>query len=78
MSMSLTYLRSHLYKIVDEVIDSGVPVEIERHGQKIRIMSVQPKDKLNRLKQHKNVVTGDSDELVHFDWSNNWDEKKNL
>lgn len=78
MPISLTYLRANLYKIVDQILASGVPVEIERHGLKVRIMPISPHDKLSRLKKRTQVVNGNSDELVHFDWSSHWNEEKNL
>ena len=34
MSLSLTEFRANLYKIVDEVIRTGMPIEIERKGVK--------------------------------------------
>jgi hypothetical protein len=33
--ISLTALRSQLFKIVDRVIETGMPVEIERKGHKL-------------------------------------------
>jgi PHD/YefM family antitoxin component YafN of YafNO toxin-antitoxin module len=36
--ISLTALRSQLFKIVDRVIETGIPVEIERRGHKLKIV----------------------------------------
>jgi len=35
--ISLTALRNQLFKIVDRVIETGMPVEIERKGHKLII-----------------------------------------
>ena len=36
--MSLTALRNNLFKIVDEVIKTGNPVELERKGHRLKIV----------------------------------------
>jgi len=36
--MSLTSLRSKLFKIVDEVIPTAIPAEIERNGCRLKIV----------------------------------------
>lgn len=78
MKLTLTQLRANLYNIVDEVIASGIPVEIERQGKKVKISLVEPRDKLSRLKRHKNVLNCKPEELVHSDWSTYWQEDKKL
>ena len=76
MKLSLTKARADLYKIVDRVLETGVPVEIERHGRKIRIVSVRPKSKLDNLVKHPGTIIGDPDEIVHLDWSGEWTEER--
>ncbi|MGA1841702.1 MAG: type II toxin-antitoxin system Phd/YefM family antitoxin [bacterium] len=41
--ISLTSLRNKLFKIVDEIIETSVPVEIERKGHKLKIVLEQKK-----------------------------------
>ena len=76
MRISLTKMRSDLYKIVDKVLETGVPVEIERRGRKVRIVPVRPKFKLESLVKRPGTIMGDPDELVHMDWSGEWTESK--
>jgi len=78
MAVSLTELRANLFKLVDQVIASGKPLEIERHGVSVKIVAAPQGKKLGRLKPHHNVVNGELDDIVHMDWSTNWDEDKNL
>ena len=78
MAVSLTYLRAHLYQVVDRILESGVPVDITRHGHTLKIVAIDTKDKVGRLKKHAHVVVGNSDDLVHFDWSSYWHEDKKL
>ena len=46
--MSLTALRNNLFKIVDEVIKTGNPVELERKGYRLRIVMEAKKSKLDK------------------------------
>jgi hypothetical protein len=62
-SMSLTRLRSNLYKVVDEIIETGIPVEIERNGRKLKIVLEEKKSKLANLTPHDCIV-GDPEDLV--------------
>ncbi len=74
MKLSLTKARADLYKIVDRVLETGVPVEIERRGRKIRIVPVKPKSKLDNLVKRPGTIVGDPEEIVHLDWSGEWTE----
>ena len=61
--ISLTALRNNLFKIVDQVIQTGNPVLLERKGQKLKIVLEEKKSKLANLKSHDCIV-GDPDDLV--------------
>ena len=70
-AISATRLRQNLYNLLDSVVDTGVPVEVERRGRLLRIVTVQRASKWDRLTAHK-IVAGDPDDLVHVDWSHEW------
>jgi hypothetical protein len=55
--------------VLDEVIRTGVPAEVERGGQRLQIIPIGPTSKLSRLLPHPNAVVGDPEDLVHLDWS---------
>lgn len=74
MHISLTQLRANLYKVVDEVIATGKPVEIERKGVIVKLVPEYPKKKLENLVKHPGTLVGDPDEIVHMDWSAEWHE----
>ena len=61
--ISLTALRSNLFKIVDKVIETGNPVELERKGHRLKIVIEGKKSKLENLKPHDCIV-GNPDELI--------------
>lgn len=76
MAVSITYLRNHLYQIVDQVIDTGIPAEIERKGYKLKIVPTKPKSKLDNLTPHPGTIIGNAEDIVHMDWSHEWSERK--
>ena len=63
--ISLTTLRQQLFKVVDRIIKTGVPVEISRRGHKLRIVPVAKASKLARLTPHKAIV-GNPEDLVEL------------
>ena len=75
-AMSLTALRGKLFRVVDEVIRSGIPAEIERKGQRVKIVLQAKKSKLDNLKPHDCIV-GDPDDLIALKVAP-WDEPSNL
>ena len=77
MKISVTKLRTDLYRIVDQVIESGVPVEIERNGQVVKLVPSVKKSKLANLKTHPNVINGDPDDIIHVNWNEHWHEDEN-
>ena len=63
--ISLTALRNNLFKIVDQVIQTGNPVYLERKGQRLKIVLEEKKSKLENLKPHDCII-GDPDDLVQI------------
>lgn len=76
MAISLTELRANIYNIVDEIIKTGQPIEIERAGITLRIVPVentyQPEGKMNKLIARHEVITGSPEDFTHIDWSHEW------
>jgi prevent-host-death family protein len=71
MSLTASKLRENIYRILDQVLETGVPVEIRRKGRTVRIVPAVPPSKLERLKQ-RDYLTCDPDSIVHLDWSGEW------
>ncbi len=63
--LTLTALRQQLFKRVDEIIETGVPVEIKRKGYILKIVLEQKKYKLDNLKPH-NAIAGNPDALIEL------------
>jgi hypothetical protein len=69
--LTASTLRADVYRVLDEVLSSGQPVEIERRGRRLRIVAVEPRGRLALLEAH-DVIAGDPEDLVHLDWSREW------
>ena len=77
MIVAATKLRQNLYRILDEILDSGIPVKINRKGEILMIIPEKKKSKLERLTEHKTIV-GDPDSIIKISFDNEWKEKDNL
>jgi hypothetical protein len=74
--ISLTALRNNLFKIVDQVIQTGNPVFLERKGHHLKIVLDEKKSKLDNLKS-RDCIVGDPDDLVQLKVAE-WHETDNL
>jgi hypothetical protein len=64
-------LRANLYRLLDHVLRTGEPIEIDRGGKKLLIVPKEKPAKLNNLAR-RDVIVGDPEDLVHLDWSKEW------
>jgi prevent-host-death family protein len=76
MAISVTKLRANLYEIVDRVIETGIPVDIERKGVRVRLEPVKRQSKLQKLGKHPETIVGDPEDIVHMDWYAEWSESR--
>ncbi|MGI8575307.1 MAG: type II toxin-antitoxin system Phd/YefM family antitoxin [Egibacteraceae bacterium] len=72
MALTASELRQNIYRLLDEVLETGVPLEIERKGRTLRIVPTESGSRLARLTAHPEAIVGDPQELVHIDWSEYW------
>lgn len=72
MALTASKLRENVYRILDQVLETGVPVEIERKGRMLQIVPVEPPGRLANLKPNPDLVVGDPEDLVEMDWSSEW------
>ena len=73
MRISASKLRQDIYNILDDALQTGVPVEVLRKGKLLWIVPEERPSKLSRLKK-RDIVVGDPDDLVEMDWSGYWSE----
>jgi antitoxin (DNA-binding transcriptional repressor) of toxin-antitoxin stability system len=72
MKLTASRLRANIYRILDQVLETGEPVEIERRGRILRIVAVEPESWLDRIVPIPGFLKCDPDEIVHMDWSSEW------
>ncbi|MBI5448365.1 MAG: type II toxin-antitoxin system Phd/YefM family antitoxin [Gammaproteobacteria bacterium] len=80
MTMTITELRANLYRVLDEIIATKKPIEIIRKGQHLKIVleKKKPHHKLAHLKPHPGTICGNPDDLIHLNWSENWQGKDEI
>jgi hypothetical protein len=72
MPITASALRANVYRLLDEVLDSGRPLEIERKGKVVVIAPKEAQSIWERLPQREGAIVGDPDEVIHMDWSSEW------
>ncbi len=70
---SISRLRADLYRVIDQVLETGEPVEIERNGRRLRIVPAEAASRLSALRPHPEYLSEDPESLVHLDWSGEWE-----
>ena len=72
MVVTASKLRQDIYRILDQVLDTGEPVIVERNGRRIRIVAEDAPSRLGTLVRRPGVVIGDSADFVDLDWQDEW------
>ena len=73
MRITASKLRENIYRILDDAINTGTPVEVLRKGTVVRIVPEKRDSKLSRLKK-RSGFKGDPDDIIAMDWSRAWTE----
>jgi prevent-host-death family protein len=67
-TITVTELRGNIYNLLDEVLNTGIPIEINKGGKKLKIVPVGKSKKLQNLVSRPNVIKGNPDDLVGISW----------
>jgi hypothetical protein len=67
-SVTPTELRANIYKLLDEVLKTGIPLEVRRGGKTLTIISGEKMDKFQNLIARPHVIQGDPEDLVEISW----------
>lgn len=71
--MTPTQLRRDLYRLLDEVLETGRALEVTRHGRRLRITpDAPPASVLDQVAGNPGALVGDPDDIVELDWSQHW------
>lgn len=71
-SYSVSRLRANLYRLLDRVLATGVPLEVERKGRRLKIVRAEPGGRFEHLRPRPDYLNADPESLVHLDWSAEW------
>ncbi|HEY84840.1 MAG TPA: type II toxin-antitoxin system Phd/YefM family antitoxin [Chloroflexi bacterium] len=63
-----TELRANIYKLLEEVLNTGIPIEVNKGNRRLRIAPVEKADKLKNLISRPHIIQGDPDDLVDISW----------
>jgi len=70
--ITATELRKNIYKLLDNILESGIPLKVERRDKILLITPAEPVSKLECLDEHPDCIVGNPEDLVHLDWSEEW------
>jgi len=68
MAVTASQLRQDIYRLLDQVAETGAPLEVERKGKHLRIVPVETRSKLDNIKGDPNAITGDPGDLPDIHW----------
>jgi len=71
MQVTASKLRQDIYRYLDQVIETGVPLDIRRKGKRLKIVSQEPVDIFAKLVR-RNCTTCKPEDLIHNDWYGEW------
>lgn len=74
MALTASKLRENIYKVLDQVLSTGIPVEIIRRGKSLRLIRSEDhsRRKLDQLVERPDYLRCKPESLVHLDWSKRW------
>jgi len=72
MAITASQLRRDVYRLLDRVLATGQPLEIERSGRLLRITPAAVRSRLALVEPRPDLVTGDPSDLAGLDWSDSW------
>ncbi len=72
--VSMSDLAANLNELLEKVLRTGEPLEVDYKGEKLIIYTEkqetkQKSDKFSRLKSHPDCLTGNPEDIVHMDWT---------
>jgi prevent-host-death family protein len=67
-TITVTELRANIYNLLEEILTTGIPLEINKGGRKLRITPIQKPNKLQNLVRRPEIIQGDPEDLVSMQW----------
>lgn len=67
-TITVTELRANIYNLLEEVLTTGIPLEVTKGGRRLQIVPFEKGHKLHNLIRRPEAIQGDPDELVGIEW----------
>jgi antitoxin (DNA-binding transcriptional repressor) of toxin-antitoxin stability system len=67
-TITVTEFRGKMFRLLDDVLKTGVPIEITKGKQRLRITPVKTRNKLDNLVPRPEVIRGNPDDLTDISW----------
>jgi hypothetical protein len=79
MVVTASKLREDVYNILDSVLETGEPVEIERKGRVLRIVAEPAvSSRVARIIKRPGLINGNPEDLAEVDLSSFWNPDGNF
>lgn len=75
-SVTPSQLRVDIYRLIDQVLETGEPLVIRRGGRTLRLVPDAPTDRLDRIRTNPHLIVGDPDDLVSVVAAAEWDPER--
>lgn len=72
MAITPSALRADIYRLLDEVLETGRPIEVARGGRTLVIAPKRTTSRLDRVVARPDAITGDAGDLVDIGWTEAW------
>lgn len=69
-SVTPTQLRANIYNLLEEVLETGIPLEIRKGDKKLKIVPQETVDKFQNLVSRPGAIKGSPEELAEISWEN--------
>jgi hypothetical protein len=70
-TLTASQLRANVYRLLDQVIETGEPLEVLRGKKKVKIVPIIPVKRTQRLKK-RNWIVGNPENILSVNWSKEW------
>jgi antitoxin (DNA-binding transcriptional repressor) of toxin-antitoxin stability system len=67
-TITVTEFRGKMFRLLDDVLKTGIPIEITKGKQRLRITPVKTGNKLDNLVPRPEVIRGNPDDLADISW----------
>lgn len=68
-TISKFHIGNDVYQLLEKVLETESPIEIEFKGKMFIIDLLKSSNKLSKLQPHPECLIGNPEDIVHLDWT---------